>query len=267
MKGVSTNLEFAILQAADQNGTLRKEQLQAIKNRVDQDLNVFEQQYSVITHDGVTGTASLIIERNGQIFIEAEGTKKLVDLLHDKVLTQIFQYKENDGLILSDRIWKLTQEAKADITARLSQGILLGESHAKVAKDLRQYIIGNGGMRYKTERLTLTEMAKSYQVANQMSTEQMRQDSEYMWYEKWELSPAHINPDVCDLIAGDDSEGEGEGIYKTAPDRPHPGCYCYIYPVYRPKGQTDVTYPDVSPVKPDTTDLPQSQHKLFNEVT
>lgn len=197
LTGVNDDLSVAIAQAADQTGTLRKEQLQAIKSRIEQDLDVFENQYSYIAKSGIKGEVSLILERNGEIFIEAEGTKKLVDLLNDKIISQVLDYKEKDGLILSDRIWRITQEAKADITNRISQGMLLGESHAKVAKDLKQYIVGDGGLRYKSERLAMTEMAKAYQRANEQSVEMMRQNSEYMWFEKWELSPAHPKPDVC----------------------------------------------------------------------
>lgn len=265
LTGVNDDLAIAIVQAADHTGTLRKEQLQAMKGRIEQDLDIFEEQYRNISNAGIKGEVALIIERNGEIFVEVEGTQKLIGLLSDNIITQILDYKEKDGLILSDRIWRLTQEAKADITNRISQGILLGESHAKVAKDLRQYIIGDGGLRYKSERLAMTEMAKAYQRANDQSVEMMRQKSEFMWFEKWELSPAHPKPDVCDILATQNIEGEGPGIYKHSPNR-HPGCYCYIYPVYRPKRGT-ATYPSVSNKEPDTSNLDNSQHKLARELT
>lgn len=265
LTGVNDDLSVAIAQAADQTGTLRKEQLQAIKSRIEQDLDVFENQYSYIAKSGIKGEVTLILERNGEIFIEAEGTKKLVDLLNDKIISQVLDYKEKDGLILSDRIWRITQEAKADITNRISQGMLLGESHVKVSKDLRQYIVGDGGLRYKSERLAMTEMAKAYQRANSQSVEMMRQNSEYMWFEKWELSPAHPKPDVCDILASQNIDGEGQGIYKHSPNR-HPGCYCYIYPVYRPKRGT-ANYPNVSGKEPHTSDLDKSQYKLAKVLT
>jgi hypothetical protein len=264
LSSVSNDLENAIARAADQNGTLRKEQLQQVKARIDEDLDIFQDQYQKVAHAGIVEEVNLIIERNGEIFIEAEGTRKLIDLLHDKVLTQVLEYKEKDGLILSDRIWKMSVEAKSDITNRLTQGILLGESHVKVAKDIRQYIVGNGGLRYKSERLAMTEMAKAYKKANEQSVQMMRENSQFMWYEKWELSPAHKEPDVCDLLATQD-EGEGQGIYQNAPNR-HPGCYCYIYPVFRPKRGT-ATYPSVSPMIPHTENLDKSQHKLAKELT
>lgn len=235
-----------------------------MKGRIDHDLDIFQEEYHRIVRTGISETAAVILDRNGQIFLEVEGTTKLIDLLQDDIIIQAATLPEKDGLILSDRVWRITQEAKADITARIQQGMLLGESHTKVARDVRQYLI-SGPARYKSERLVFTEMAKAYKRADEVSVEMMRQNSAYMWFEKWELSPRHPKPDVCDILASQDIEGEGPGIYKHAPNR-HPGCLCYIYPVYRLK-RTEATYPDVSDVKPDLTDLPQSQYKLSKELT
>lgn len=235
-----------------------------MKNRVEHDLDVFKDQYTYIVESGISESAEVILDRNGKIFLEVEGTKKAVDLLQNKILLQAINLPEEDGLVLSDRIWRITEEAKRDIVARLQQGMLLGESHKKVAKDLRQYVVG-GNLRYKTERLAFTEMAKAYKRANEASVETMRQNSDYMWFEKWELSPRHPKPDVCDILATQDVDGEGSGVYKKAPNR-HPGCLCYIYPVFRPKrGSAD--YPSIAGKEPDTKDLPKSQHKLAKELT
>lgn len=264
LKAVSTDLEAEIARLSDDNGKLRKDQLQEMKSRIDEDLNVFEDNYDAIVKKGIEEMTAIIIERNGEIFLKVEGTKKLIDILQDKVVMQALTLKEKDGLILSDRIWRITQEAKADITNRIQQGILLGEAHSKVARDIRQYVL-SGQLKYKSERLVLTENAKAYQRANSASVDLMRQNSDYMWFEKWQLSPRHPKPDVCDLLASQDIDGEGPGVYKHSPNR-HPGCLCYIFPVYRPKrGKAD--YPSISDVVPDTSNLPKSQKKLARELT
>ncbi|MHC1728079.1 MAG: Hint domain-containing protein [Syntrophobacteraceae bacterium] len=193
---VSESLETQIARFADENGKLRREQLQAMKGRIESDLEAFKAQYDVIVQTGVSDSAAVILERNGEIFVQVEGTKKLIDILQDKIILQAVSLPEKDGLILSDRIWRITEEAKADITARVQQGMLLGESHTKVARDIRQYVKG-GGLKYKSERLVITEMSKAYKRANEASVEVMRQNSDFMWFEKWELSSRHPRPDVC----------------------------------------------------------------------
>lgn len=261
---VSEDLETQIARFSDGGGKIRKEQLKAMKARVDESLDSFKEHYQIIVDSSTAGMTDLIIARNGDIFIEAEGAMKALGTLKMAVLDQVARLKEEDGLILSDRIWRLTEEAKLDIASRLQKGILLGESHTKIAKDIRGYIKTSGGLRYKSERLALTEMAKAYKIANEMAVEQMRQNSRFMWFEKWELSPSHPRPDVCDILASQD-EGEGPGVYRNAPNR-HPGCMCYIYPVYREKRSTQ-NYPTISKQPIQTKDLPNSQHKLAKELT
>lgn len=264
LRAVSSDIEAEAAKLSDDDGKLRKEQLREMKSRIDEDLDVFQDQFDAIVKTGISDMASVIIERNGEIFLEVEGTKKLIDILQDKIVMQAITLPEKDGLILSDRVWRTSQEAKMDIIRRLQQGMLLGESHAKVARDIKQYI-ESGPLRYKSERLVTTEMAKAYQRANAASVEVMRQNSQYMWFEKWELSPRHPRPDVCDILASQDLDGEGAGVYKQSPNR-HPGCLCYIYPVYRAKREKG-DYPSVSEVAPDISELPPSQKKLAKELS
>lgn len=264
LKSVSEDLETQIARFADESGKVRKEQLAAMKARVDEALEGFKEHYSYLMDLGVSTITDLILERNGEIFMEVEGTRKLVDTLKYNVIDELAKMREKDGLILSDRIWRMTEEAKLDITNKIQKGILLGESHVKVAKEIRGYIVSSGGLRYKSERLVLSEMARAYKHANEMAVEQMRQNSKYMWFEKWELSPAHPRPDVCDILASQDM-GEGPGVYKKAPNR-HPGCYCYIYPVYRLK-KTEAEYPSVSPMEPKLDEMTAADKKLAKELT
>lgn len=168
-----------------------------MKSRVDDSLDSFQEGYTRLISYGTSEEVDLILDRNGRIFLEVEGTQKLVDTIKDNVLTASMTLREKDGLVLSDRIWRITEESKLEISSRIQQGILLGESHTKVSRDVKQYVVNSGGLRYKAERLVLTEMAKIYKLANESAVEQMRLNSRYMWFEKWELSPRHPRPDVC----------------------------------------------------------------------
>lgn len=69
----------------------------------------------------------------------------------------------------------------------------------------------------------------------------------------------------CDILASQDLIGEGEGVYKKAPNR-HPGCLCYIYPVYREK-RTKKEYGNISNVPKLTEGLPDSQIKMAEKLT
>jgi len=204
----------------------------------------------------------LILERNAILYKEADGTKKAILALRSGVISAVANLKEKDGLILSDRVWRLTEVAKLDIANKIQVGIIEGQSHTKIARSIKKYI-EKGNLRFVSERLVMTEMAKAYKIANEEAVKIMQAQSQYMWFEKWELSPRHPRPDVCDLQASHDS-GNGPGVYKTAPSR-HPGCLCYIYPVWRPKGKKE-EFELVSGEKPKPDDLTPSAHKQFKEL-
>lgn len=265
LQSLSDSIESAINNASI-DGTLRKDQLIQMKQRIERDLDSFENAYTQIVTNATTESTQLILNRNGELLVEVEGTRKVIDVLQDKVIAEVLSVQGRDGLILSDRIWRITQEAKRDITNRVVQGMLLGESNQRVARDIKQYIRGTGGLKFKSERLVLTEFARAYKVANEMSVEVMREQSEFMWYEKWELSPAHKSVDVCDVLAAANPHGEGPGVYKQAPNR-HPGCYCYIFPVYREKRKTGKDYGNVSGVLPQAQDATPQDHKLAKQLS
>ena len=261
LKIASEQIKLELARFSDENGKLRKEQLESMQARVSASIDQFMEQYNYVIGNGTNGVAEIILNRNGDISANVEGTKKTIGILKDNVIFAIANYQHEDGLTLSDRIWKVGHEAKTDISNKLANGILNGYSHVKIANSISQYLEDPGGMRYKAERLVLTEMAKAYNIANEMAIEQMNLDSEYSYFTKWELSPAHKVPDVCDILATQNVDGEGKGVYKVSPSRPHPGCMCYVYPVYKKKGTTQ-SYKDISNVKPSEETLPKSQWKL-----
>lgn len=263
MAKLSDDLTGQIAKFSDEEGKLRQNQLKSMKIRVDKDLDLFNDELTNIIATGDSQMTNLILDRNGTLYREADGTKKAVKELRNSVLFASARFKEKDGLILSDRLWRISEEAKLDIASKLQVGIIKGDSHAKIARDIKQYV-QRGNLRFVSERLVKTEMAKAYKIANEESVKLMQKQSEFMWFEKWELSPRHPRPDVCDLLASQDT-GNGPGVYKTAPRR-HPGCLCLIYPVWRPKGRKE-EFELMSNEKPKTGDLTKSDRKQFKELT
>jgi len=259
---LSNDLTTQIGKFSNDEGKIRQNQLKAMKKRVDTDLDIFNDELTKIVATGDSQMTNTILDRNGSLYMEADGTKKSVVALRKSVLFTAATLTEKDGLVLSDRLWRISEEAKLDIAKKLQVGIISGESHTKIARDIKQYV-QRGNLRFVSERLVKTEMAKAYKIANEESVKLMQAQSEFMWFEKWELSPRHPRPDVCDLQASQDN-GNGPGVYKTAPRR-HPGCLCLIYPVWRPKGKKE-EFELVSGEKPKPDNLTPSAHKQFKEL-
>lgn len=216
-----------------QGANLRREQLEDMKRVIDRDLQTFERGIEEITQTGKKETTELIIDRNGQFLLLVGATYNRLEVLN-LTLARISEIKYKDGLTISDRLWRTGQKARNDIANRITVGILQGQSSKKVARDLRKYVI-SGPPKYVSERLALTEMANAYKLANDVAMDRMRAvATNYKWYVKYELSPRHIKACACEELAQANPTGNGEGIYTTAPNRPHPNCYCLIYPMYLP---------------------------------
>jgi|GEM_PF-1128338 len=82
---------------------------------------------------------------------------------------------------------------------------------------------------YYFERIARTEVANTYHLAIIKQTE----EDEFVIGYRWELSPAHERPDICDVYASVNF-GLGKGVWpkKRVPRRKaHPHCTCLLIPV------------------------------------
>lgn len=196
LKAASREIETSLALSSGIDGTLRQDQLRRIKNDIETSLDQFEKAYRSLVESSSVDEVQLILDRNGELFLKAEGSYALFGTLRESVISALTEITHNDNLVLSQRIWRIKEDAKIDIQRRVQRGILLGESHVKVAKDIMQYV-ERGRLRFNSERLVKTEMAKAYKLANELSVEKMRSIGASMWFEKWELSDRHPRPDVC----------------------------------------------------------------------
>lgn len=138
--------------------------------------------------------------------------------------------KEN-GITLSQRVWRNTALSRGYLDRAINNGLLLGKSAAEISKDVVGFINPNvaGGASYAAMRLARTEVNNAYH------TQARNQFASTPWVErvKWNLSGSHPRPDQCNEYAeGGDYPGHaGEWLPGNVPDKPHPNCLCYVTPV------------------------------------
>ena len=173
---------------------------------------------------------------------------------HNQDALKNFIARTNNGLNLSERIWKLTDQAKEQIEMDLEIGISKGKSAYDIARDLKillkepdnlfrrvrnsegELIPSNPMKNYETGRgiyksshknafrLAVTEINMAYRTAD---------------YERWgqldfvtgievRLSSAHPRTDICDHMKGKyPKEFKFTGW--------HPFCICHAVPILLPK--------------------------------
>ena len=144
-------------------------------------------------------------------------------------IMELFQKRvDKDGLTLSERVWKITQQSQKEIELQLRVGINNGQSSAGISQGIRQFLNnpdalfrrvrnqmgelewskaakayhpGQGVYRsaYKNAmRLAITETNASYRAADHAKW----QTNEFVTGFSVQLSGSHPAVDICDLLEG-----------------------------------------------------------------
>lgn len=146
-----------------------------------------------------------------------------------------FLDRKDYGMSLSDKVWRLTQEYKAQMEAFLASGITEGENAFKIAQKIEQFILGKPikyagkllpkrNIAYQAVRLAANETNMAYR----MSDYERRQRLPFVIGIEVVLSSSHPTYDICDPMAGNYPKGF---IFAGW----HPRCICYTRSIMQTK--------------------------------
>lgn len=174
--------------------------------------------------------------------------------------------RQADGLNLSERVWRLNQGAKETLQRAIASAVIRGTSAARAAQELvaqgravpaemKATIAGSrvtglskladlltsrdGGEVWKAERVLRTEINRAHGEAFMAGAVQTRGFAGLRFL----LSPAHPEPDICDLLATQNIHGLGPGVYPTRELTPwpaHPNTLSFLEVVF----EDDITPTD-----------------------
>lgn len=136
--------------------------------------------------------------------------------------------RRTEGFALSERIYRNAGVGVAQAGKIVETGLALQMSAKEIAARVRGLYNPDvpGGQSYAAMRLARTEINNAHHSTT------IRLSKNLPWVEgyQWNLSGSHPKIDVCDDLAGDDSDNMGPGAYAkdNVPDKPHPHCLCYI---------------------------------------
>lgn len=163
-----------------------------------------------------------------------------------------FIKRKTDGLGLSDRVWKYTNQFKDEIELGLDLGIRSGRSADELSRDLRSYLQHPDKLfrrvRNKHGQLVLSQRARayhpgrgvyrsSYKNARRLAATETNIAYRTADYERWQqfdfvvgieikLSNNHPEPDICD-----DLKGRYPKDFKFTGWHPH--CRCHVETVLK----------------------------------
>ena len=179
--------------------------------------------------------------------------------VREEVLAFVREFRDANGLQLSDRLWRVSQGARQQVEQAIERAIVEGHSAAQAARDLilrgqpvPQDLLSKRGMaavaaiqREAGDALMTGGMNPFFQAERVMRTEINRAYGETaiaaaaqhpdVIAVRFTLSPLHPEFDICDFHAEANLHGLGPGIYPIN-DHPwpaHPNTLSYLEPVFR----------------------------------
>jgi len=203
-------------------------------------------------------TEYLLDEHKKRILKRTAGRWLVHVSLVKRATFDIWKYYAEDGLKLSDRIWKLAKQTAKDIEKQVMLSLQTGMSARNlrdqilktaeqqpveipvwlqkqlknaapetIAKKVEKYI--KKRQKYNAMRVARTEIQRAWRVTYVNQAKQLP----FVKGIKWNLSKSHPKKDICDELARANPVGLGPGVYP--PDAvpfggmpAHPHCLCYL---------------------------------------
>lgn len=154
--------------------------------------------------------------------------------VRSQVAVQAYRAKMDNGISLSEQVYRSQALANGAVDREVRRNILLGQGWKQIADGVKDLIHPNvpGGVSYAANRLGRTELNNAFHRAQI----DQRADSPFTEGFKWVLSGSHPRPDACNDYADKVHVKNGDpGVFATSsvPGKPHPNCLCYLLTVQK----------------------------------
>lgn len=260
---MARELQRQIAFYADAEGSVTAQRLNALLRDVRRTIDAMGRLRDGQLDQGIRESARRGIESYLQpLEIAGVGTGELAanfGVIHRDTVEAMYDFIAEDGLQISDRLWRLNNGAKQKVTEAIERGVIQGESSREAAgnflrrgRPVPKEVLAKMGMnrsaKIGTEALEiLTKRGKGNMVHNALRlfrTELARANNEgflrtgkklsMVAGDRWNLSGSHPKRDICDTYATQDVDGLGPGGYKTGnyPALGHPECMCFPTPIF-----------------------------------
>jgi hypothetical protein len=220
--------------------------LDRLRHQLDQELRRLAGERNQLLAGGLEQAAEL----GSKPFVAALTGDELTRI-NFKAVEFVKQFTANDGLQLSDRLWRVDQSAKQRIGDAIEFAIIRGDdafraaqrmageidrdaiaaaSPAKLGGNIRDLMVGRGSALYQAQRVARTELNRAHGTAYMAGAE----STPGCVGTRFLLSPRHPEPDICDMHATANLFGLGKGVYPPGqnPWPAHPNTLSYVVAVF-----------------------------------
>lgn len=246
-------------------GRVRLDQMRALLERVDQVLAALATARDALLLGTIDQAAALGVRPLTGAGIAATGRTATAPLAAveamrtvDEAVRFVHHFQDADGLMLSDRLWRLSAGAKDAVARTVEQAVVRGWSADRAAQELimrgqpvtpalqmgqaaastsqvmraADLLADPNGMPLgAAQRVMRTEVNRAHGEAYMAGAARAQGFVGFRFL----LSPRHPRPDICDLLARQNLHGLGAGVYpdrKRCPWPAHPNTLSFVVAVF-----------------------------------
>lgn len=251
--------------AADAGDQVPQHRLRPLLQQIDDVIDRLAQDRDALLRQTIGEAATLGVRPyTAQGVLAVGGSEAVIDSaaaqrIHQAAVNFVIEQRQADGLVLSERLWRLNQGAKEALHRAIASAVIRGTSAAQAARDLMmkgqavpgdmQQLVrgalakqvaqladllhsGDGSEAWKAERVLRTEINRAHGEAFMDAGETTPGFAGWRYL----LSPRHPAPDICDLLSTQNLHGLGRGVYPDRERTPwpaHPNTLSFLEIVFK----------------------------------
>jgi len=248
------DIQQQIINSADGGGIVRRQAMQSLLVRVNQRLDSLS-----ASRDALLGRNIRTAADNGLSAFQDAGLSINLNNISDDAVRLVAHQVAEDGLQLSDRLWRNQLHAKEVVGRSIQNAIIQGHSASEAARNFiaqgqsvpldimrregaakatsiakstgAQLMTGKGSPLANAKRLFRTEINRAHGEAYKASAQQHPDAIGTRFL----LSPQHRETDICDMHAKVNRYGLGAGVYPfgKSPWPAHPNTLSFEVIVFK----------------------------------
>lgn len=255
----AADIRAQIARHAGADDNLALQELQSLLAQVNARLNTLAQARDALLDGGMAAAAGLGVRPFVVAAGEAALTSGAAMRINQEAVRFVHSFIAEDGLQLSDRIWRLDRHAREAVTGAIERAVIQGHGAVQAARDflargegvpgevaakmnaanagrigkaVTAVLTGESGTPMDNAlRLFRTELNRAHIEAYRNGASQ-HPDAVGT---RFKLSPSHPQHDICDLHAAANLYGLGPGVYPfgKSPLPAHPNTLSYEEVVFK----------------------------------
>lgn len=233
------NIRLAIARHADGDGNVALSELRSVLAQVEAIQNDLRAKVETVV---MVGTERAAMQGAAGVVLESSASMRVAT----EALSIARNFVAADGLMLSDRLWRIDRGARETVARAVELAVIQGHGSAQAARefllqgkpvpadvaarqgaanavtlgdDAERLMVGKGeSALYQAQRVFRTEINRAQGEAAMLAAERLPGFAGHRFL----LSPNHPKHDICDLLARQNLYGLGEGVYPTRAKCPWP---------------------------------------------